>query len=260
MNKFIYFSKICSLSLLLLPVRSCAADSTPVYRIYNVDDKQYVEICTEKGCSIKNLPQTDFENPSIKLHDLDADKVPELIVTEGSANGAVNVCSLIFRINTIGEFEVIKTNENAQEMCNISFHNGKIVSSYRDAANWFDDVYYYKHGKLVLEMRDKNGEIRTLFNKEGKAINSFMIMNDSKKWFDREKLTASIKSEKAMLYNSPSLNDVSKMYLIKNDPVIIKDFQYSKNGSVLFYLIEYTNAKNVKIKKWVAEKSLTINR
>ena len=255
-------------ALFVLPCLSYASNSAPVYKIHNNDDRPYLEICAATNCRKINLPDvTDyyFENPTYALKDLDKDGIPELVITNSNINASVNVGSLFFRINSASKFEVINNNNSPDMpgMINITFHNNKVVSSYRDAGSWYDEVYRYKNGIFEIELRDKLGLTRTIFDKNGKEVDNFLLKEDSsKRWFEREilTLTARIKSPKAVLYNSPSLHDATKMYLVENDMVTLKNHQYSSNDRIEFYLAEYVTAKNKKIIKWVREDALSINQ
>jgi hypothetical protein len=252
-------------ALLLLPVISSASEVVSVYKISEIDSKAYLEICTSASCIKKNLPIMEskkyyLESPVFELNDIDGDGVPELVATDKNINGAVNVRSVIFRINKSDEFEYIKKNSNGIYVYNVNFYKGKIVSSFRDAASWYTEVYNYANGKLEIESRDKDGLERTVFDKNGKEFDTFLLKEDSsKKWFEKEILTARVKSQKAALYNSPKIEDISKMYLIKNDTVVLKYFHLAENKTdVEFYLIEYITAKNKKIIKWIKQEALSI--
>lgn len=72
----------------------------------------------------------------------------------------------------------------------------------------------------------------------------------------KNKPSGHIKEDKAALYNSPNLQDISKMYLVRGDLVFLIDSQYIESEEVLLYLIEYTTAKNQKIRRWIRSESV----
>jgi len=266
MINYFGFPFIFPLMLFFLPFFSFAADSAPVYRIHGNNIESYLEICKEAGCNKYKLPDTnnkDFyvEEPVFTLHDLDGDGVPEIVATDRNFNGAVNVRSVLYRINSMGRFEYIRNNHNGNYMYNVTFAKGKIISSFRDAGSWYDEIYSYANGKFYIELRDKNEVERTVFDENGKELDTFLLKEGSgKKWFEREMLSAQIKPPKAVLYNSPNFEDASKMYLVKGDIVILKNYHLAENNEVDFYLVEYVTAKNKKIIKWVKEEELSINQ
>ncbi|MDR2208596.1 MAG: hypothetical protein LBE22_06465 [Azoarcus sp.] len=258
-----YLVRIFSLTLIVFPILSYASDSAPVYKISNRNTKQFLEICTAVGCIKKNLPDTDtaghlIEYPFFKLHDIDSDGIPELIATQQTMNGTAYRISALFRINNIGEFDLIKNNYKRNYMYNVAFLNGKVISSYHSAGNGYNDVYNYVNGKLEIELRDKNNRERTVFDKNGKESDIFLLKYDSdKKWFEKEIATARIKLHKAVLYNSPSFENASKMHLVENDTVALKKYHLNENKILEFYLVEYTTEKNNKIIKWIKKEALS---
>lgn len=61
--------------------------------------------------------------------------------------------------------------------------------------------------------------------------------------------------EKAELYNAPKLSLKTKMYLIKDDSVLIRKHEYS--GGVDWFLVEFSSKKETKsIVKWLPGKSI----
>jgi hypothetical protein len=263
------FVRFLSLVLFVLPALSYASDFTHTYKIHDKGVEPYLEVCVASTTICRKISFPDaadyyFEDPTYVLHDLDKDGVPELIVTNSNINGTVNVGSIFFRINDNNKFEIIKNNDSpdAPQMTNITFHDNKVVSSYRDAGSWYDEVYDYVNGKFEIKLRDKQGLIRTIFDRNGNELDSFLLKEDSsKRWFEREilTLTARIKPPKAILYNSAGLHDASKMYLVKDDIVTLKNYQYSENGETVFYLAEYITTNNKKIIKWINKEALSIN-
>jgi len=255
--------KFYLLSLLFFPAFTYGADPAHTYKVYDKARKPYLKICTTAGCTKTNLPNTEnssnlyFETPSFTLHDLDNDGIPELIITEESSNGAVNVGSTLFRINKNGKFEQIIDNNKKNTghyLYNITFHDGKIISSYRNAASWFEEVYSYISGKLILEMQDKNSFERTIFDKNGKVIEKIILVENDKNWWERKPQFAKVTSDKAWLYNSPDANDQSKMYLIKDNRILLRDYKRSEDEDIWYCLVEYTTNNNKKIVKWIKEK------
>jgi len=255
-------------SLLLIFIFSLCFNSfchaNDQYRLFETATPPYLEICGNKICRKIFLPETDtkdvyFDVPAFSLLDIDADGIPELIVTEVGLDGAVvNVRSLLFRINNKNVFEMVYSDSKEYDgiyLYNITFYNGKVVSSYRERASWYDDIFVYLHGKLILEMRDINGFIRTVFDQNGMVIDSYLINNEDKRWYERERQTARITSPKAVLYNSPNLHDISKIYLVKGDSV---NLIYSSGEGIIFYLAEYTTEKNKKIRKWIKKDALEL--
>jgi hypothetical protein len=243
--------------LFVLSPGFCGHAFAAEFNIRNENGEFYLEMCKGTKCTLKHLPY--FEKPDLQLRDLNADGIPEIIVTDiGLTGGVVNICSLLYRIED-KNIELIQTGNNGSNICNISFHGEKIVSSYRDAASWFEDVYSYKAGRLIKELQDKNGVSRTIYDKYGKAIDKFILSGEDKKWWERSKRRAKVIVEKAVLYNSPSFHDESKMYLVKGDSVLLKEFSYNTDSKfeTLFYKIEYITAKNKVIYKWIPEHDIS---
>jgi hypothetical protein len=225
------------------------------YKILEKEDQNCLEICEDTICNKIIFPQTYFEKAVYLLRDLDSDKVPEIIITETGLKDAVNVCSIIYSIEHGSHVIPVKLNNNDNgQLCNITFHDEKIVSNYRDAASWYEVVYRYENGQLIREMEDKNGESRSIFDKQGNVINHYLLDGcNNTDWWERKILTAKIVAGKARLYNSPRLQDESRMYLISGDHVVLKDFRYTDD---LYYLVEYVAPKTKAIRKWIKANSI----
>ena len=78
-----------------------------------------------------------------------------------------------------------------------------------------------------------------------------MVNGEDKKWWEREKLTGLIIEDKVRLYNSPNINDPSKMYLVEGDKVSFKKWQYNESASLLFYNVIYIRSNGQSIIKWI---------
>jgi hypothetical protein len=103
--------------------------------------------------------------------------------------------------------------------------------------------------------------------KQVKVFNKCLNMSDSSPalleeeyngyWKKNTNITANITEEKAWLYNSPNSTTKTKMYLIKNDKVVIKDYKFSQKDGEDWFLIEFLNTtKNTSIIRWVKGKSI----
>jgi len=101
--------------------------------------------------------------------------------------------------------------------------------------------------------------------KQVKVFNKCLNMSDSSPsedmsndyWKINTNITANITEEKAWLYDSPGSSKKTKMYLVKNNQVVIKDYTFSQEDGVDWFLVEYYNdARKKTIIKWVKGKSI----
>jgi hypothetical protein len=80
---------------------------------------------------------------------------------------------------------------------------------------------------------------------------------DNDYWKKNTNIKVNIVEEKAWLYGSPDLSTKTKMYLIKNDLITIKDYIFSQKNGEDWFLIEFRNtSKNTTIIKWIKAKSI----
>jgi len=80
---------------------------------------------------------------------------------------------------------------------------------------------------------------------------------DNGYWKNNTNIKTSITEERAWLYNSPNSSAKTKMYLIKNDQVVIKNYNFSQKEGKDWFLVEFLNtSKNTSIIKWVKGKSI----
>jgi hypothetical protein len=223
-----------------------------------------LKICKSSVCNNIPLPLLEnSENPTYSLRDFDNDGIPEVIVTEDpQLSQGINVTSFIYRIEK-NNLILIKTNTGDDAaMGNISFHKDKIISSYRSGPIWYQDIYHYSHGVFVREMQDRSGELRTIFNEKGEIINEYMIVNFEMPWWERKKLSATISSSKAKLFDAPNPQKHTNMYLVAGDRVVLKNVEYSDEGGgneILFYKIECLREGKPPIHKWVEADSLKLD-
>ncbi|MCL2590674.1 MAG: hypothetical protein FWD67_07320 [Betaproteobacteria bacterium] len=80
---------------------------------------------------------------------------------------------------------------------------------------------------------------------------------DNGYWKKNTNISVKITEKKAALYDSANFSTKTKMYLIKDDKVIIKNYMFSQKDGTDWFLIEYFNeAKNLLITKWIEGKSI----
>jgi len=79
-------------------------------------------------------------------------------------------------------------------------------------------------------------------------------------WKTNTNIKVKVTEEKAWLYDSPYASSRSKMYIIKGDLVVIKDYKFSQNEGEDWFLVEYYNdIKKISIIKWVKGKSIGLS-
>ncbi|MBD2792406.1 hypothetical protein [Xenorhabdus szentirmaii] len=171
-----------------------------------------------------------------------------------STLGSVNRCSKMYPVkNGIILSEYIKFGET-KEVCNITSIEGNIVSSYRDGAKWYEEVYHLDiHGKTDLKLKDSCvgcDRVNRIIYKNGEAIDH-VIVSDGDKYTDRYPLKAMI-NKKSYFYKKPEGKYKSKMYLIENDTVWLKK---SNEGEKYFYIIYKRNGES-NIEGWLLADSL----
>jgi hypothetical protein len=74
-------------------------------------------------------------------------------------------------------------------------------------------------------------------------------------YWDTYHVSAKVVVDKSWLYSSPNVKNKTKMYLVKDDTLVIKEHRYVKEKD--WYLIEYMPAdKDVPVIKWVQGHSI----
>jgi hypothetical protein len=224
------------------------------YKLVSVAGQpSYVEICGVNDCRKINLPTLDY-SASYTLLDLPHRR--EKIIVAKPVEGAmdVNFCVNIYLLTPDNFVNELRVEDDS--LCNVTIHENKIVSRYRNAAKWYDVVYRLSFSAIALikELVDECvgcGYIaRTEYNSDGGVRNNW-IMSDAKNYWERKKITAQLIVDKAWLYNSPNSKDKTKMYLIKNDIVVLKKEQVSGDGLTWFYLVTYQAKNHREITKWL---------
>jgi hypothetical protein len=141
---------------------------------------------------------------------------------------------------------------------------GQITFIEKLPTNNDDSPYCYR---VYYVATDSNFEVRSAAGDELKPASE----EDAKKWAPiREKLapylvapkpatadeskTASVSSDKAVLYGSPNSDSPGRMYLVKGDKVEIVDDSRAQQG---WYLIHYVARSGKSIEKWIRARDLS---
>lgn len=169
----------------------------------------------------------------------------------------VNKCSVLFKVNenSVDSTPLIGTKG---QICNISTRDGKVVSSWRDAGKWNDDVYQVSpDGGWNLLFRDSCvgcDQIKRSYFTNGKEIGS-VLMSDGDNFTLRKNLTGKIIVDKSILYKSSNINGGSKGYLIKGDIVSLIDM----SGDGGFYKVKYKAESGKVITDWIKSDDFSLN-
>ncbi|UNK63171.1 hypothetical protein [Buttiauxella ferragutiae] len=161
----------------------------------------------------------------------------------------INKCSVLFGINgdTINNVPTVGVNN---QICNLSMHDNKIISSWRDAGEWNEDIYQINTGgKWKLLFRDScvgcEQTKRTYFLDDKKT--DTILLSGGDDFTKRKELIGQVTVNKAILFKSADLDSITKSYLIKGDNVTLTDM--SKNGA--FYKIKYKTGSGKFIEYWM---------
>ncbi|NQD91323.1 hypothetical protein HP532_01490 [Pseudomonas sp. CrR25] len=215
----------------------------------------FINVCHEGSCKTIAPPQKMLDSISdgyseITLEDLTQDGRPEIILTH-SEEGSVNTCSEVYQykeeLNTI-----IHINNLHNQLCNYSTKNDSVISSYRSGAKWHEDIYKVKDNSLVLELTDScigcNYIDRTIYHSSGKS--EHLLVTDNLDYALRNPISTKVITQKAMLYNEPRTDHITKMYLITGDEVILTNFASTEDDS-FWYKIRYVTQKGKVIRAWL---------
>jgi hypothetical protein len=119
----------------------------------------------------------------------------------------------------------------------------------------YANAYGVTRNQLKNELFAKEKNIRIYNNCY--EIGEYSSDADIPDYWDNNKVTIAIQTEKAWLYNSANTNSRTNTYLIKNDKVLIKDYKYLHGND--WFLIEYNPpAKSNPVIKWVQAHSVGI--
>jgi hypothetical protein len=214
-----------------------------------------ISVCQENVCKTITPPQDMLDSISdgyskITLEDLTQDGLPEVVLTYAE-EGIVNTCSEVYQYSA--KLNAIHHMNNLQnQLCNYSIKNDRIVSSYRGGAKWHEDIYKIKDNVLVLEFTDScigcDYIDRTIYLSNGKT--DHLLVTDNLDYRLRTPISTTVISPKAMLYEDPRTNHITKMYLVKGDKVILTDFTATEDNS-FWYKIRYITQKQKAINAWL---------
>ncbi|WP_459175673.1 hypothetical protein [Ewingella americana] len=167
-----------------------------------------------------------------------------------------NKCSVLFEIKggVINSIPSVGLKEN---ICNVSTHDDKIVSSWRDAGQWNDDVYHVNSsGDWILLFRDSCvgcSQVKRTFFFNGKE-NDTVLLSDGNDFTERTPLKGQVSVGRATLFNDANINMKTKAYLIKGDAIELLDM--SKDGG--FYKIKYKSATGKELVYWINSEDFSL--
>ncbi|MEA9390198.1 hypothetical protein SJI19_06485 [Acerihabitans sp. TG2] len=191
---------------------------------------------------ILKIVNQEYENLSI----INYQGIKYLAATTGHE---INKCSVLFEIKgrSINPNPTIGLKE---QICNISIHDDKIVSSWRDSGKWNDDVYKVNsNGKWELLFRDSCigcNQVKRTYFANGKITDS-VLMTTGDDFSERNNLVGQVTVDKTRLFKTDSIDTRLKSYLIKGDVFTLIDM--SNNGD--FYKIRYKTASGKNIISWI---------
>lgn len=134
-KNIIFLSLILSTFLTVIPISSASNCSPKTCAGYNVPE--VVRIIINKGC----------------------DEIPTKIIQGNryftvTSTHDTNKCSVFFKINE----QKVEPNPSVginEQICNITIHDGKVLSALRDTGKWNDGAYQVNDdGKWMLLFRD----------------------------------------------------------------------------------------------------------
>ncbi len=208
--------------------------------------------CKDDQCAPVSLPQLLINDIKDGYSELSIDYItssshPELVATN-AVEGSINRCSVVYQYNensgTLSRLEI-----KPGPICNYKKYQDYLVSSYRDGAKWFEDIYRISQGGIKIELSDSCvgcEQVSRVFHKDG----SKLLVSDAENFMERKLLTSEVTVERAPLYSRPEEKARTKMYLIKNDKVTLLDYSAPDSGEC-WYLTRYKTATEKNIEKWL---------
>lgn len=219
-------------------------------KINDTHSPDSIVACKDNNCIPINPPKSLLRDIQDGYTDLSIDfitssRLAELIATN-AAEGSVNYCSVVYQYNensgTLSRLEI-----KPGPICNYKKHQDYLVSSYRDGAKWFEDIYKISQGGINIELSDSCvgcEQVSRIFHKDG----SKLLVSDAANFMERKPLTSEVTVERAPLYSSPEEKARTKMYLIKNDKVTLLDYS-APDSDECWYLTRYKTATEKNIEK-----------
>lgn len=162
----------------------------------------------------------------VSIKDLDGDGVGEVIFH--LVGGGVNSCSKVLYY-TESQRSLNELFFNKGGLCNFKVRNGYVVSSYKEGAEWVEDVYSIKNGKSEIKVSDRCvgcGEVR---RKEYRPDGSFvrLLVSDNADFEKRVSRIVKIVSLRARVFSSPGVGFPTNKYLMRGDKVTLVGFDYT---------------------------------
>ncbi|MDH4581478.1 hypothetical protein E8F20_06260 [Pseudomonas sp. BN415] len=166
---------------------------------------------------------------SVALDDIDGNGVDEVIMTM-PAEGGVNSCSKVLRYDS-EKNTVVEVKFSGGGLCNYRKDGKYLVSSYRDAAVWVEDVYVFEGGSFDIVYKDECIGCGYIFRREFKSREVVVeyLVSDGEVLNKREPIVFSVLSGRAYIFSEPSIRGRSKKYLVRGDKVLALGFS-NNNG------------------------------
>lgn len=236
------------------PITSTAEDTTNFVVTKSLHSLS-ISACIKDTCRAITPPQDMLNSikngySKVTVEDLTLDGSPEIVLTH-EAEGSVNACSKVYQYNS-AENSFTYLDSLPKQLCNYAIKNNYLVSSYKNNAKWHEDIYKIENNKLLLKISDNcigcDYISRTIYLPKDKTDHTLVTNNLD--YTLRTQLSTSVISMKAMLYQEPNENSITKMYLIRDDKVALTDFTVTKSDD-FWYQIRYTTKKGGIIKAWL---------
>lgn len=185
----------------------------------------------------------------ISVDDLTLDRTPEIILTH-SAEGSVNTCTRIYRYDAaLGALRPL--DDSKRQLCNYTVTHNHVISRYRSAATWHEDIYERKNNDLELVYSDSCvgcDAIKRTRYLDGARTDTVLVTNNLDHWL-RTPISTTVLSKKATLYREPHIDQPTKAYLISGDEVVLTDV--TSDDDNFWYRIRYTTVKGKPIEGWL---------
>jgi len=217
----------------------------------------YASSCDSMSCGGYNIPfnvKTIISEGYEKIYISSYGNKKYLTLT---TNHDVNQCSVLFLI----ENERISSTPaigRGRSLCNVSVHDDKVVSSWRDQGKWNNDIYHINSsGGWVLLFSDScigcSQTKRTFFFNEKET--DTILLSDGDDFTKRLPLEGQVSVERADLFKNADIDMKTKACLIKGDHVELLDM--SENGD--FYKIKYKTSTGKIIIYWIQSEDLSVS-
>jgi hypothetical protein len=234
--------------------------------VLSIDAAGAIHICATRSNCKKITPEGELQkaidegNENLSIVDIYEDGNQEVAATTGND---VNQCSIFFSFNRATHtFSALDIAGKDRDICNYKLTKNHLISSYRSAAKWYEDIYELKNGIYQLVLSDACvgcDQITRSVYRNGKLAGKLLV-TDRRNYSERRPIMASVTVDKAWLYSEPVSSSITAMYLIKDDKVQLLEDNAANVGNdsddSMGYLVKYITKGNKSIIKWMKYKDL----